>query len=118
MRDLLLHSAKGGLSFLLYVINTLFWSTMLFTVALLKLLVPQMHWRKVCDVLLNWIASRWIFCNNLNQSTVNNTTWDVQGLETLSPDQWYLVVCNHQSWVDILVLQRIFHGHIPSLSFF
>jgi 1-acyl-sn-glycerol-3-phosphate acyltransferase len=44
--------------------------------------------------------------------------WDVQGLEGLDPRGWYLVSPNHQSWVDILVLQRIFHGRIPFLKFF
>jgi 1-acyl-sn-glycerol-3-phosphate acyltransferase len=28
------------------------------------------------------------------------------------------VSSNHQSWVDILVLQRVFHGRIPFLKFF
>ncbi len=32
--------------------------------------------------------------------------------------EWYLVLCNHQSWVDILVLQRVLHGKIPFLKFF
>jgi 1-acyl-sn-glycerol-3-phosphate acyltransferase len=32
--------------------------------------------------------------------------------------EWYLVICNHQSWVDIVVLQRIMHGKIPFLKFF
>ena len=29
-----------------------------------------------------------------------------------------MVVANHQSWLDILVLQKIFHGKIPFLKFF
>jgi len=44
--------------------------------------------------------------------------WDVQGVEGLHRRGWYLVSSNHQSWVDILVLQRIFHGRIPFLKFF
>jgi hypothetical protein len=44
--------------------------------------------------------------------------WDVQGLEGLDPRGWYLCRSNHQSWVDILVLQRVFHGRIPFLKFF
>jgi 1-acyl-sn-glycerol-3-phosphate acyltransferase len=42
----------------------------------------------------------------------------VQGLDGLDPRGWYLVSSNHQSWVDILVLQRVFHGRIPFLKFF
>jgi 1-acyl-sn-glycerol-3-phosphate acyltransferase len=49
---------------------------------------------------------------------VHPARWDVRGVESLHPRGWYLVSSNHQSWVDILVLQRIFHGHIPFLKFF
>jgi 1-acyl-sn-glycerol-3-phosphate acyltransferase len=44
--------------------------------------------------------------------------WDVRGVDGLHRQGWYLVSSNHQSWVDILVLQRIFHGRIPFLKFF
>jgi 1-acyl-sn-glycerol-3-phosphate acyltransferase len=47
-----------------------------------------------------------------------NTRWEVQGIETLERSEWYLVLANHQSWVDILVLQRIFNRKIPFLKFF
>ena len=30
----------------------------------------------------------------------------------------YLVLANHQSWVDILVLQKVFNRRIPLLRFF
>ncbi len=43
---------------------------------------------------------------------------DVRGLEGLSTREWYLVVSNHQSWVDILVLQAVFNRRIPFLKFF
>ena len=36
----------------------------------------------------------------------------------MSPKDWYLVIANHQSWVDILVLQRVFNRKIPFLKFF
>ena len=39
-------------------------------------------------------------------------------MENLDRRSWYLVVSNHQTWVDILVLQRIFHRRIPFLKFF
>jgi len=44
--------------------------------------------------------------------------WAVSGVEALNPRQWYLVMCNHQSWVDILVLQHVLNRRIPLLKFF
>lgn len=101
-----------------YTLNTLFWCTLLFIVAILKALVPHKGWRRRCSRLLNHIATRWIAFNNLNLRIMNNIRWDVRGLEALRAGNWYLVLSNHQSWVDILVLQRIFHRRIPFLKFF
>ncbi|KZZ13197.1 acyltransferase, partial [Oleiphilus sp. HI0080] len=39
-------------------------------------------------------------------------------LEGLSKDEWYLVNCNHQSWADIPVVQKVFNRKIPMLKFF
>ena len=46
------------------------------------------------------------------------TRWDVEGAEGLDRGGWYLVNCNHQSWVDIFVLQHVLRGRIPLLKFF
>ena len=46
------------------------------------------------------------------------TEWDVQGIEGLNRTGWYMVSCNHQSWVDILVLQHLLNRRIPLLKFF
>jgi len=42
----------------------------------------------------------------------------VSGIEKLEMKDWYLVLSNHQSWVDICVLQKVFLGKIPFLKFF
>ena len=90
----------------------------LFVLVAAKALVPSKSWGRKCSQMLNAIAENWIWVNNQNQKLVGNTGWSVQGLEALERSQWYLVLANHQSWVDILVLQRIFHQKIPFLKFF
>jgi 1-acyl-sn-glycerol-3-phosphate acyltransferase len=109
---------RAVISLLLYIVNTLFWCTLLFLVAFLKFILPLGGWRKFCEKVLNNLAGNWIFCNNLNLKITNNIDWDVKGLDGLKRDSWYLVLANHQSWVDILVLQKIFHKKIPMLKFF
>jgi 1-acyl-sn-glycerol-3-phosphate acyltransferase len=44
--------------------------------------------------------------------------WDVEGLEALRRDQSYLLIANHQSWVDIVVLQYICTRRIPFPRYF
>lgn len=118
MRRALPGPLRGCLSLVLYISNTLFWCTPLFAMVIAKAVVPLESWRRKCSRILNAIAENWIGINNQTQKWVGNTRLDVQGLETLERSQWYLVLANHQSWVDILVLQRIFHRKIPFLKFF
>ena len=68
--------------------------------------------------LLDSCASAWISVNNCTTALFTRIRWDIKGLETLSLKDWYLVVANHQSWVDILVLQKVFNRQIPFLKFF
>ncbi len=109
---------RGVLSLLLYALNTVFWSLLLFIMVVAKVLIPIESWRRGCSRILNAIAENWIWMNNLNQKLTSHTRWDVKGLDTLKQSDWYLVLSNHQSWVDILVLQRIFNRKIPFLKFF
>ncbi|MBW2410148.1 MAG: acyltransferase [Deltaproteobacteria bacterium] len=109
---------RGSLSLSLYFLNTIFWCIPLFALVIAKAVIPVEAWRRRCTRMLNAIAENWIWVNNQNQKMVGNTCWEVQGVENLERSDWYLVLANHQSWVDILVLQRIFHKKIPFLKFF
>ena len=40
------------------------------------------------------------------------------GVDALNRYECYMVVANHQSWTDILVLQKVLNGRIPLLKFF
>lgn len=89
--------------------------------ALIKLVLPMHGVRRWCDRMLTALATAWVAVNNAWIAALHppgQADWDVQGLQGLDPRGWYLVSPNHQSWVDILVLQRIFHRRIPFLKFF
>jgi len=109
---------RGALSLLFFTVNTVVWILPLLLAHLLKLLVPARGWRRWWSRLQNGIATVWASVNNWHQTLTNPIRWDVEGLEDLPQDRWYVVVANHQSWADILVLQRIFNRRIPFLKFF
>lgn len=110
--------ARGVIAFILLVVNTLFWCALLFAVSLVKLVLPFGAVRKRIDPVLNAIATAWIACNGGWMRLTQRTTWDVQGVADLPYAGWYLVNCNHQSWVDIFALQRVMNRRIPMLKFF
>ena len=99
-------------------VNTIFWCLLLFFVAFFKLIVPVETWRRWCSCVLNRIAVCWIQMNNLYHRLITKTRWNVTGLDALDRLECYMVVANHQSWADILVLQRVFNRRIPMLKFF
>jgi 1-acyl-sn-glycerol-3-phosphate acyltransferase len=110
--------ARGVIALLLLVLNTLFWCLLLFALALLKLMLPFDAVRARIDPLLNAIATAWIACNSGWMRLTQRTAWDVQGVAELKYQGWYLVNCNHQTWVDIFVLQHTLNRRIPLLKFF
>ena len=110
--------AVGSVTFLLFVANTFLWCALLYVVTFLKLAVPVPPWRRAASRLLVAIAEAWIGVNTFALRVTQPTVHDVSGLEGLRRDVSYLVVSNHQSWVDIPVLQGVFLRKIPFLRFF
>jgi 1-acyl-sn-glycerol-3-phosphate acyltransferase len=109
---------KGVFASVTLALNVLVGFTAMIPFALAKLLLPFDAVRHVADRALNTIATAWIGVNNWWIGAVGDILWDVQGVEGLDPKGWYLVASNHQSWVDILVLQKVFNRRIPLLKFF
>ena len=106
------------LVFVLVGVNVALHASVLLVLALVKALVPIAGFRKVLSRALVAIAEQWIAVNGFLFGVLTQTRWIVDGLEGLHRDGWYLVLSNHQSWVDIPVLQRTLNRRIPFLKFF
>jgi 1-acyl-sn-glycerol-3-phosphate acyltransferase len=118
MLTFLPHWLRGSLIMLLMVCSTLILVPLLLCVAVLKLLIPIASTRRWLTIVCIEIANLWVGFNNLLLQVVNNISWDIEGDEGLNPDDWYFVTCNHQSWADILVVQKVLFRKIPMLKFF
>ena len=103
---------------LLMVLNIFFWVPILLLFASLKFVLPFKAVRLRIDPILLFIAESWISGNKGWMNLTQKVQWDVEGIEGLDPRSWYLVNSNHQSWVDILVLQYLLNRRIPLLKFF
>lgn len=109
---------QGSLTILLMLLNTIFWCTQIYLITIFKLVIPIATWRHFCTQILVRIAENWIDTNNLIFRMARQTKWVIEGLDGLSNKEWYLLISNHQSWLDIFVLQRVFNRRIPFLKFF
>lgn len=107
------------LTSLLALTSTVILVPMLLVLALIKLLLPIAPVRRLLSRMIILVAETWIGINNLMiRLFTRDQRWEIEGKEHLKRDGWYLVLSNHQSWVDILVLQYVCNQRIPFLKFF
>lgn len=102
----------------LLAINILFCATILFFFTFLKIIIPIPFVRKGVTVILTWIANLWITGNSGWMRLTQKMDWEIERPANLDKKGWYFVLSNHQSWVDITVLQHTLNGRIPLLKFF
>ena len=113
-----IRNCRGVVVFGFMTVNTIFWFVPIFMFALLKLLLPIPFLRRGIARSLMVMGEIWIGTNTLILKVGGSIDWQARGLDELRRDGWYLVIVNHQTWVDIVALQEIFNRRIPFLKFF
>lgn len=74
---------------------------------------------KFADKTVLGIANHWINTNNLLIDTVlPEKDWRIKLPDNLNPNGKYLLICNHQSWVDTSIIQYISENRLPITRFF
>lgn len=86
--------------------------------AVLKFALPIKRFRNLMTRWIMSVGEAWVGFNALIFAVSNSTRWEFRGLEGLSRNHWYLVIANHQTWVDVVALQTAFNRRIPFLKFF
>ena len=119
MKKLPISTLHGLVAITLLIISTLLFFIPFFIFCLLKL-YPQQGWRLFCTNILHLITNFWVDFNSLYIETVNSTRITINGINKIKITDWYLVVANHQSWLDIVILQYVLNhkARLPLLSFF
>jgi 1-acyl-sn-glycerol-3-phosphate acyltransferase len=103
---------------LLLAANTILHVPPLLLVALIKALLPVRLIRRGCDSALMAIAASWIGVNTALIRRFTRTRLAIDIDARLRPDGHYLVLANHQTWVDIPMLQAALNRRAPFLRFF
>lgn len=101
------------------LLNTLLLIGPMVVIALLKLASPKgSSWRDRFSQGVMWVAETWAEIDKWIFATFTPTQWDIRGGEHLDYDTSYLVISNHQSWVDIPALIQAFNRKTPYFKFF
>jgi 1-acyl-sn-glycerol-3-phosphate acyltransferase len=114
----ILRNLRGLAVFSAITVNTVIWFLPILLFAVVKLLLPVGAVRRL---LTRWIMAMgecWVSGNTVILGFRRLDRADVRGIEGLSRENWYLVIANHQTWVDIIVLQIVLNRRVPFLKFF
>ncbi|MDG3086743.1 acyltransferase [Vibrio hannami] len=97
----------------LVIINSAVCSLIICFIALFKVFFSAQ-----ATAIANKVMWLWATINGLILKIFNRVEWDVKGIESLKKDGWYLMISNHLSWTDIVVLCCVFKDVIPMPKFF
>ncbi|AAN53432.2 acyltransferase [Shewanella oneidensis MR-1] len=106
------------LSLSLLIINTALWGSLVCLGGLVKMLMPVQSARNAVTALMNRFMWAWATCNGGILYLIAKIEWDVEGLESLNQNSWYLLISNHLSGFDIAAQTYLLRNHIPMLKFF
>lgn len=109
----------GALSLVVLTITTVLTFIPILFICILKL-IPNTKWQVFCTRLLHLIVIPWSDFNYYAIKYTNPIDIQINGEENIRPSDWYLVIANHQSWLDIVILQYALNNkkRLPILTFF
>ena len=111
-------SLRVTLSAIVVVISTCIHVPIVVLGALVKLVIPIRFVRRALDRVLIGTAESWNALNTYLISAFTHTRFVIDNEAQMQRDGHYLVLSNHQSWVDIPVLEALLNRRVPMLRFF
>jgi len=98
----------------------MFWGGLIFLpIAIVKLLLPFPAAQRRLGGVLSWIAGdAWVGSNKLLFTLLHGPRTEQTFSRELDPRRSWLLICNHQSWADILILFDAFWRRAPLPRFF
>lgn len=112
-----MHLITGSLVLLAVALNTVLSTLLVFVLAVIKFLAPKGRARNAVTRWLSSLGEYWIAFNSLMIRLIGSVHWDTRIDDGIFHQSRYIVFCNHQSWVDILVLQHVLNRRAPFMRF-
>lgn len=109
---------RGALVCFLLLVSSLFFALAIIIFAGIVKLIPSKKWRHCGKTYLQNFPIWWMDANSLILKTTTAGKLVIKGDGQLKRDGWYMVVSNHQTWVDILIISLALHRRVPVLKFF
>lgn len=97
---------------------TLILALPIFIGAVIRVILPLKPVLKALDALYQSIFFTWAHFLSLQMALTNKIKWDLKGFDQVKVNGSCMIICNHLSWTDIVMLIIIYRGRIPITKFF
>jgi 1-acyl-sn-glycerol-3-phosphate acyltransferase len=87
-------------------------------ISLPKLLLPIPIVQRALSTAANAVFRGWGYSMSLLFRLTQPVRWHIEGDSLLHRDRWYMIIANHRSWIDILVLMHLACRNMPMPRFF
>ncbi len=107
----------GFLALAYITLNLTFWIVPLVVIALFKLLIPFPPVKALIYQLMLKMYGWAVWVNLFLFRVLLGIRFEISGFEALQKNENYLVMANHRSWADILILQSMLVKGAPIIKF-
>lgn len=115
----LLKICRGIIAGILIILNLFILPSIVLISAFFMLILPIKFIKKYFIWFQQvYLPPYWADINDWILNFIIPIQWEIHGKGELNNNNWYFLICNHQSWADILVLDKIFNRKIPKIKFF
>ncbi|WP_411369110.1 acyltransferase [Pseudidiomarina salilacus] len=118
MLTLLLAPFRVLINFTFGALATAIIGLLVIVVGLPKLILPIPVVQRGLSTAANALFRVWGYAMSMMFRLTQPMHWHIQGDAQLHRDRWYMILCNHRSWVDILVLMHLASRNMPMPRFF
>jgi 1-acyl-sn-glycerol-3-phosphate acyltransferase len=102
-----------------FIVNFVFHGLIIFLLGVIASPFPKKFFiYRSIHRFIDWLSVAWYRCCYY---ILQITAWGKLTLEDedhIDPNHWYLLIANHQSWMDILVIGCLLRNKVPPLRFF
>jgi 1-acyl-sn-glycerol-3-phosphate acyltransferase len=112
-----LHNILGFFSFVFIVLNLAFWIVPILLLAVMKLIAPPVMIKETAYRVMLWIYTAAVKVDDFLLFKIIHNRMEFKNPERLRKDRNYLILANHQSWADILILQSLLTNKTPPIRF-
>jgi 1-acyl-sn-glycerol-3-phosphate acyltransferase len=102
----------------LQTLNLALWASLIIIWGLLKFILPEVFFTDKINLLLNYFTHGFGICSVGLIKCFNRVEFDYHTDGELCRTDWYLIISNHLSWLDINLLIEFAAGKIPAPKFF